>query len=66
MAKAQPSGVEGDKLSAAYSPSLVWVGVTPTGIPPLMGEIPDATLRRQGEALSAARQVPETIRKVDC
>ena len=33
------------------------VGVTSTGILPLMGEIPDATLRRQDEALSAARQV---------
>jgi predicted permease len=33
------------------------VGVTSTGILPLMGEIPDAALRRQGETLSAVRQV---------
>jgi len=33
------------------------VGVTSTGILPLMGEIPNATLRRQGEPLSAVRQV---------
>ncbi len=33
------------------------VGVTSTRILPLMGEIPDAALRRQGEALSAVRQV---------
>ena len=33
------------------------VGVTSTGTLPLMGEIPAAALRRQGEALSAVRQV---------
>ena len=33
------------------------VGVTSTGILPLMGEIPGATLRRQGEPVSAIRQV---------
>ena len=32
-------------------------GVTSTGILPLMGEMPYATLRRQGEPLSAVRQV---------
>lgn len=33
------------------------VAVTSTGILPLMGEIPDARLRREGESLSAVRHV---------